>query len=83
MEIPDGFREPGIEGKVAKLKRALYGLKQAPRAWNARIDTFLVGELHLTKSIADSNLYYLIVNGKYTMFLFYVDDLIMIKRWTM
>ena len=27
MEIPEGFREPGTQGKVAKLKQALYGLK--------------------------------------------------------
>ena len=29
MEIPEGFIEPGMEGKVVRLKRALYGLKQA------------------------------------------------------
>ena len=56
MEIPDLFIEPGMEGKVVRLKRALYGLKQAPRAWNARIDTFLVEELRLVKSTANPNL---------------------------
>ena len=77
MEIPEGFTEPGMEGKVVRLKRALYGLKQAPRAWNARIDTFLVEKLSLVKSIADPNLYYSIIDGKYIVFLLYVDDLIL------
>jgi len=36
MEILDGFKEPRMEGKVAKLKRAFYGLKQTPKAWNGR-----------------------------------------------
>ena len=77
MEIPEGFMEPGMQGKVVRLKRALYGLKQAPRAWNAKIDTFLVEKLSLVKSIADPNLYYSIINGKYTVLLLYVDDLIL------
>lgn len=66
-----------MEGKVVRLMRALYGLKQAPRAWNSRIDTFLVEKLGLVESTADPNLYYSIINGKYTVLLLYVDDLIL------
>ena len=35
VEQPQGFRKPGMEEKVLKLRKALYGLKQAPRAWNS------------------------------------------------
>lgn len=77
MEIPKGFWEAGMEGKVVRLMRALYRLKQAPRAWNSRIDTFLVEKLGLVKSTVDPNLYYSIINGKYIVLLLYVDDLIL------
>ena len=33
MEQPEGFRVPGHEHMVVRLKRALYGLKQAGLAW--------------------------------------------------
>lgn len=40
IELPDGFRKPGL---IGKLKKGLYGLKQAPRLWNKLISQFLVG----------------------------------------
>ena len=43
-----------------------------------RIDTFLVEELSFVKSIVDPNLYNSIINGKYTVLLLYVDDLILV-----
>jgi Reverse transcriptase (RNA-dependent DNA polymerase) len=33
MEIPSGFQNEQLKGKVCRLKRSLYGLKQSPRAW--------------------------------------------------
>ena len=33
MEQPEGFKFPGKENKVMRLKRAIYGLKQAALAW--------------------------------------------------
>ena len=62
VEHPDGFIVHGKESHVCRLKKALYGLKQAPRAWYGRINGFIM-KLGFTKSIADSNLYYKIVNG--------------------
>jgi hypothetical protein len=59
---------------VCRLKKALYGLKQAPRAWYGRIDSFLMS-LGFTKSKADSNLYYKVVDGGPVILLLYVDDL--------
>jgi hypothetical protein len=56
------------------LKKALYGLKQAPRAWYGRIDNFLTS-LGFTKSKADSNLYFKVMNDEPIILLLYVDDL--------
>jgi hypothetical protein len=56
------------------LKKDLYGLKQVPRAWYGRIDNFPTS-LGFTKSKADSNLYFKVVNGEPIILLLYVDDL--------
>ncbi len=40
VEQPAGFKIPGAEDKVYRLRKALYGLKQAPRAWYSRINEF-------------------------------------------
>jgi hypothetical protein len=62
VEQQDGFVVHGKEFHVWRLKKALYGLREAPRAWHGRIDGFLV-RLGFTKSVADSNLYYKVVDG--------------------
>ena len=31
MVQPEGFKQPGTENLVCKLKKSLYGLKQSPR----------------------------------------------------
>ena len=74
IEQPGGFKVHGKETHVCRLKKALYGLKQAPRAWYGRIDGFLV-RLGFTKSDADSNLYYKVVEGDTLILVLYVDDL--------
>ena len=48
---------------MCRLKKALYGLKQAPRTWYDRIDGFLKS-MGFTKSKADSNLYYKVVEDE-------------------
>ena len=74
VEQSDGFVVHGKESHVCKLKKVLYGLKQAPQAWYERIDGFLV-RLGFTKSVADSNLYYKVVDGQAFILVMYVDDL--------
>jgi hypothetical protein len=59
---------------VYRLKKALYELKQAPRAWYARIDSYLI-RLGFSKSHADPNLYYKVVNNAPVILLLYVNDL--------
>ena len=56
------------------MNKALYGLKQAPKAWYVRIDGFMMS-MGFTKSKANSNLYYKVVNEGIMILLLYVDDL--------
>jgi hypothetical protein len=74
IKQPQGFEVHGRESHVCRMKKALYGLKQAPRAWYSRIDGYLMS-LGLTKSEADPNLYYKVVDGDPLILVLYVDDL--------
>ena len=68
------FFECSIEKSCLYGKKARYGLKQARRAWYARIDSYLIW-LGFSKSHADPNLYYKVVNNATVILLLYVDDL--------
>jgi hypothetical protein len=74
IEQPQGFEVKDRKSRVYRLKKALDRLKQAPRAWYGRIDSFLTS-LGFTKSKADSNLYFKIMNNEPVILLLYVDDL--------
>jgi hypothetical protein len=74
IEQPQGFEVEDRKSHVCKLKKGMYGLKQAPRAWYGRIDSFLTS-LGFTKSKADSNLYFKVMNDELVILLLYVDDL--------
>jgi len=67
----------GKESHVCRLKKALYELKQAPRAWYSRIDGYLMS-LGFTKSDADPNLYYQVVDDDPLILVLYVDDLFLV-----
>jgi hypothetical protein len=77
IEKLQGFEVENMKSHVCKLKKALYGLKQAPRSWYVRIDSFLTS-LGFTKSKADSNLYFKVMNDEPVILLLYVDDLFLI-----
>jgi hypothetical protein len=74
IEKPQGFEVEDRKSHVCRLKKPLYGLKQAPRAWYGCIDSFLTS-LGFTKSKADSNLYFKIMDNEPVILLLYVDDL--------
>jgi hypothetical protein len=76
MEIPEGFQGVGDPSKVCHLKRALYGLRQAPHVWYDKIDSWLQHQ-NLKRNKSDPNLYYSVENGKYTIVLIYVDDMLL------
>ena len=42
LEQPKGYRQPGIENLICKLKKSLYRLKQSPRQWNKRFDSYMI-----------------------------------------
>ena len=68
IEQPQGFEVEDRKTHVCKLKKALYGLKQAPRACYRRIDNFLTS-LGFTKSKADSNLFFKVMNDELVILL--------------
>jgi hypothetical protein len=74
IEQPQGFEVYSRDTHVCRLKKALYVLKQAPRAWYARMYNYLT-RLGFSKSHADPNLYYKVVDNAPVILLLYVDDL--------
>jgi hypothetical protein len=74
IEKPQGFEVEYRKSHVCRLKKALYGLKQAPRAWYGQIDSFPTS-LGFTKSKANYNLYFKVMNDEPVILLLYVDDL--------
>jgi hypothetical protein len=74
VEKPKGFETHDNQTHVCRLKKSLYGLKQTPKAWYDRIDNFLIN-LGFTKSKADSNMYFKVVDGGPVILPLYVDDL--------
>ena len=74
IEQPLGFETHDKKTHVCRLKKALYGFKKPPKAWYIRIDGFLMS-LGFTRSKADSNLYYKVVDEGLMILLMYVDNL--------
>jgi hypothetical protein len=79
IDQPQGFELEDRKSHVCKLKKASYGLRQARRAWYGRIDSFLTS-LGFTKSKADSNLYFKIMDNEPVILLLYVDDLFLTRE---
>ena len=73
IEQPQGFAVEDKWTHVCKLKKALYGSKKAPRAWDGRIDSFLT-ILGFTKSKADPNPYFKVMDDELVILMLYVDD---------
>jgi hypothetical protein len=75
MEIPPGFGSKETDGKVCRLKKSLYGLKQSPRAWFGRFRKEICS-LGYRQSNADHTLFFKRRNGKITILVVYVDDMV-------
>ena len=76
MEIPPGFKPIEEGNKVCRLKKALYGLKQSPRAWFGRL-TYVMISMGYRQSQGDHTLFIKhSKEGKLTLLLVYVDDMI-------
>jgi hypothetical protein len=77
IKQPQGFEVHSRDTLVCRLKKYLYGLKKAPRAWYAIIDNYLM-IFGFSKSYADTDLYYKIMNNAPVILLLYVDNLFLI-----
>jgi len=73
MEQPEGFKLPGLEYKVMRLKRAIYGLKQAALAWWRALDKSMA-TLGCTRLLSDSGIF--INEDKSIVIIVYVDDVL-------
>ncbi|KAE8661030.1 Importin subunit beta-1 [Hibiscus syriacus] len=75
MDFPSGFEEE--KGRLCRLKKSLYGLKQSPRAWFIRFAKAMTSR-NYTQGQADHTLFYKHSgNGKYSILIVYVDDIIL------
>ncbi|KAJ7982285.1 Retrovirus-related Pol polyprotein from transposon TNT 1-94 [Quillaja saponaria] len=77
MEIPPGFSCQKIEGKICKLKKSMYGLKQSPRAWFDRFSWAMLS-FGYQQSNADHTMFIKHCNGKITILIVYIDDIVVI-----
>ena len=75
MDETKGFKSKSHPDYVCKLKKALYGLKQALRARYGKIAEFLV-QCGYSMAPGDSSLFVKAREGRITIVLVYVDDLI-------
>ena len=80
MEIPPGFEDEKTQGKVCKLKKALYGFKQSPRAWFDRFNKAMIS-FGYQQSNANHTLFIRYKKGKITLFIVYVDDIIVTEDY--
>lgn len=73
MSLPEGFRIPGREHEVCKLKKYIFGLKKVPRCWNEKFNEFITS-FGLKKSSYDLCVYYRHKAGELTIAAIFVDD---------
>ena len=75
MEIPPGYSNFEIAGKICKLKKSLYGLKQSPRAWFDRFRRSLCS-MGYKQCNGDHTIFYRHSRRRVTILAVYVDDII-------
>ncbi|KAF7785108.1 hypothetical protein Agabi119p4_1273 [Agaricus bisporus var. burnettii] len=75
MQQPEGFKIPGMENKVWRLRRALYGLKQAGLSWWKELTTSMT-EIGFVRCKSDAGVYYYRhpKTRKLVVAIVYVDD---------
>ena len=73
MEQPEGFKVPGKEDKVLRLKCALYGLKQAGLLWWRALKQSME-KLGFKSLSSDAGLFLLEEGNSFVVAVIYVDD---------
>ena len=80
MDLLSGFEDNERNNLVSKLKWSLYNLKQFPRAWFERFTKILKGH-DFTQGQIDHTLFFRhSLNGKITILIVYVDDIILTRN---
>jgi hypothetical protein len=76
MTQPEGFKLPGQEGKVWRLRHALYSLKQARLSWWKELTTSMT-ELGFMRCKSNAGVYYFCdpKTHKLVIAVVYVDDI--------
>ena len=78
LKLPSGVfvERNGRKYSVVKLVKALYGLKQSPQLWNKMLSDFLVTNCGFTRGLSETSMFYKHVDGKHSILLTEVDDLV-------
>jgi uncharacterized protein (DUF2164 family) len=76
MEIPSGFENEKLKGKVCRLKQSLYGLKQSSRAWFDRF-FMVMKKLDYQQNNADHIMFIRKKEEKICILVVYVDDIVL------
>ena len=77
LELPPSARRISSHNiEVCKLKKALYGLKQSPRSWFRRFSSTMK-KFGYKQSNSDRTLFIKHKEGKITILIVYLDDMIL------
>ena len=77
MSLPPGFEKQLGSHKVCRLKKSLYGLKQSPRAWFERFGKTIKGYGYAQSQVDHTLFYRHSKEGKISILVVYVDDIIL------
>jgi Reverse transcriptase (RNA-dependent DNA polymerase) len=75
MDVPPGYEVDSYKSMVCRLKRSLYGLKQSPHAWFGRFSNAMKSYGY-QQSDSDHTLFLKHNQGKVTVLIIYVDDMV-------
>jgi Reverse transcriptase (RNA-dependent DNA polymerase) len=76
MELPPGFDNEQVAGKVCRLKCSLYDLKQSPQPWFDRISKAMIKEGYLQSNV-DLTMFIQRKGGNLCVLIVYVDDIVL------
>ena len=76
MDQPEGFKVPGKENLVCKLKKSIYGLKQASRQWYIKFNDTITS-YGFVENTVDRCIYMKVSGSKFVILVLYVDDILL------
>jgi len=76
MDQPEGFKVPGKENLVCKLKKSIYGLKQASRQWYIKFNDTITS-YGFVENTVDRCIYMKVSGSKFVILVLYVDNILL------